>query len=164
MKNYLITVITVSICIGLYNIISPQFHGLEKYSKMIGMLVVLCVIISPLKEIVNTFDEDGLQDVKDNILNSEDKTSNEYDEIFENYLNSFSIEEIKREIKEIMSEKFDIPKDECEITVFTNTENEQLKISSLQILLLGKSVFKNPYTIEEYFENLLNCTCQVLIK
>ena len=164
MKNYLITVITISICIGVYHIISPHFRGIEKYSKIIGMLVVLCVVISPIKELAKAFDENGLQDLKDNILNTDDEIPNEYDEIFKEYLSAFSIEEIKREIKEIMAQEFDIPKEECEINVFTEKENEKLKISEVQILLSGKSIFKNPYTIEEYFENLLGCTCLVLIK
>ena len=63
-----------------------------------------------------------------------------------------------------MLEKFEIQNNECEITVATENKNGKLVLSEVQILLSGKSIFKNPYTIEEYFETLLNCTCQVLIK
>ena len=86
MKSYLITIITVSICIGIYNIISPVFHGLEKYSKIIGMLVVLCVIISPVKDLMNTFDEEWLQNIKDSIVDSDYTEKGEYDEMFTDYL------------------------------------------------------------------------------
>ena len=164
MKSYLITIITVSICIGIYNIISPVFHGLEKYSKIIGMLVVLCVIISPVKDLMNTFDEEWLQNIKDSIVDSDYTEKGEYDEMFTDYLSSFSLEELKKEIENILLEAFEIPNDECEISISTESKNGKLAVSRVQILLSGKSIFKNPYSIEEYFEKLLNCTCQVLIK
>ncbi len=164
MKNYLIIIITVSICVGIYNIIAPQFHGIEKYSKMIGMLIVLCVIISPIKDFLNIFDEDVLQDIKDNLINEDNEEQNEYDEMFNDYLASFSVEELKAEIKGILLDKFEIPPNECDVSISTEYKNEKLNPSHVQILLSGKSIFKNPYTIEEYFKTLLECSCTVLIK
>ena len=163
MKNYLIMIIITSICVGIYNIISPQFHGIEKYSKMIGMLVVVCVMISPLNMLLNSFDKNGFENIQNSILGSEQTNKEEYDEIFNDYLNRFSIDEIKQEIKEILYENYEIPAQECEISVFTKFD-EKLQLSSIQILLSGKSIFKNPYVIEEHFKELLGCTCQVLIK
>lgn len=164
MKDYLITIITVSLCVGIYNIISPVFNGIEKYSKMIGMLVVLCVIISPLKELINVFDSEGLESIKNSIIDIENGEENEYDNIFNDYLNSFSVDSLKKEIENILLEKFDIPNNECDVSVSTEYINGSLKLSRVQILLSGKSIFKNPYNIEEYFGKLLNCTCEVLIK
>ena len=164
MDNYLITVVTVCICVGIYNVIAPNSNGLEKYSKMIGMLVVLCVIISPIKELINTFDEDNLQSIKDSLINPDNAEENEYDQIFDDYLSSFSIEEVKKEMKNILSKEFDIPDNECDIKLSTEICNDELVLSKAQILLTGKSIFKNPYSIEEYFSKLLQCSCEVLIK
>ena len=85
-------------------------------------------------------------------------------EIFRNYLTTYSIDELKNEIGDLLLEKFEIPGDECEITIITENKNDNLAVGKVQILLSGKSIFKNPYSIEEYFANLLNCDCQVLIK
>lgn len=164
MKSYLITIITVSICIGIYNIISPGLGGIEKYSKMIGMLIVLCVIISPVKELINIFDEEGLEDIKDSLISPGNDEYGGYDEIFKDYLNSFSLEELKKEIENILLKEFEIPGDECDISISTEYRNDNLAPSKLQILLSGKSIFKNPYSIEEYFEKLLECDTYVLIK
>lgn len=164
MERYLMIIITVSICVGIYNVIAPNYNGLEKYSKMIGMLVVLCVIISPLKELMDAFDDEGLQSIKDSIINSDNEEEIGYDELFNDYLSSFSLDEYKKEIENILLEKFAISKDECDISVFTEMQNGKLTVSNIQILLSGKSIFKNPYSIEEYFEKLLECGCQVLIK
>ena len=164
MKSYLITVITVSICIGIYNIISPAFGSIAKYNKMIGMLIVLCVIISPLQNIMNFFTDDGLSNIKENIIDGAEEKNSKYDEIFNDYLSYFSIEEVKGAIGDILLEEFDVPKDECDVSITTENTDGKLKISHLQILLSGKSIFKNPYEIEEYFGDLLNCNCNVLIK
>ena len=164
MKSYLLTIITVSICIGIYNVISPQFRGFEKYSKMIGMLIVLCIIISPVKDFLNFFDDEGLEDIKDGIVNRGDDEESEYDKIFNDYLASYSIEEVKDAIEEGLLEKFQIPNDECEVSISTEYIDGKLTVSYVQILLSGKSIFKNPYTIEDYFSKLLGCTCSVLIK
>ena len=164
MKNYLIIIITVSICVGIYNIMVPQFHGIEKYSKMIGMLIVLCVIISPIKNFLTIFDEEGLEDIKDQLINEDKNEQNEYNEIFNDYLASFSVDELRRAIEDILLDKFGIPKNECDVSISTQYKDGKLQASNIQILLSGKSIFKNPYTIEEYFQTLLECTCTVLIK
>ena len=164
MKNYLITVITVAICVGIYNIISPGLHGIEKYSKMIGMLVLLCVIVSPIREVINTFDENGFDNIKESILDSNNESENEYSEIFKEYLNSYSVEKVKKEVCDILFEKYEIPDEECEVKIYTQYQEGNLIISNMQIVLSGKSIFKNPYVIEEYFETLLSCSCEVLIK
>ena len=164
MDKYLISIVTVSICIGIYNIVVPQFHGIEKYTKAIGMLVVICIIISPFKELIKAFDENGFENIKESIGDYDNGGSDEYNEIFKEYLNSFSIEEIKNDIYYVLYEKFEISNNDSEIEIFTDFVDGNLTISKIQILLKGKAIFKNPYKIEEYFENQLSCDCQVLIK
>lgn len=164
MSTYLITVITVSICVGVCNIISPHLTSISKYSKMIGMLVVLCVIISPLKEVMNIFNENGFEGIKDDLLNFDEDDQSKYDEIFKDYLNSFSAEEVKTAMENILLEEFEIPSDECDISIYTEYREGKLCPSDVQILLSGKSIFKNPYIIEEHFEKLLGCSTRVLIK
>ena len=164
MNKYLISIITVSICIGIYNIIAPQFHAIEKYTKVIGMLVVLCTIISPVKELIKVFEENGFENIKESIGDYDNGEYDEYNEIFKEYLNSFSIEEIRNDIYYVLDEKFEISNNDSEIEIFTDFVDGNLTISKIQILLKGKAIFKNPYQIEEYFSNQLSCDCQVLIK
>ena len=82
----------------------------------------------------------------------------------QNYLNNFSISEIENKIKDILNDEFNIPNDDCKITIFTEQNENNNKLTKLQITLLGKSIFKNPYNIENYFNKLLNCECTVLIE
>ena len=164
MKDYLFTIILVSICIGIADVISPISNGISKFTKAIGVLIILCVIISPISKIIQSIDEAFFNGIKDDLLIDEEDSKNKYEDILQNYLNEFSISEINTQIKDILNKEFSIPQEECKITVYTEEKNENLSISKIQILLLGKSIFKNPYEIENYFSNLLKCDCIVLIK
>ena len=65
MNNYLLTIILVSICIGIINIISPDNNGLSKYTQTIGLLIILCVIISPISKILNTIDDNFINQINE---------------------------------------------------------------------------------------------------
>lgn len=164
MKNYLLTIILVSICISLAEIISPSEKGINKYTKAIGVLIILSVIISPISKVITSIDESFFDKIRDNLSINDDEYQNKYEDILINYLNNFSISEVNAQIKNILDQEFTIPNTECEVVIITEQTGEKLSISKIQILLLGKSVFKNPYEIENYFSNLLKCDCIVLIK
>ena len=164
MKNYLLTIILVSICISIADIISPLEKGINKYTKTIGVLIILCVIISPISKVIQNIDESFFDKLRDDISINDDDTQNKYEDILISYLNNFSISEINAQIKNILNQEFTIPNEECEVIIISDQAGEKLSISKIQILLSGKSVFKNPYEIENYFSNLLKCDCIVLIK
>ena len=164
MKNYLLTIILVSICISIADIISHLEKGINKYTKTIGVLIILCVIISPISKVIQNIDESFFDKLRDDLSINDDDTQNKYEDILISYLNNFSISEINAQIKNILNQEFTIPNEECEIIIISEQNGEKLSISKIQILLTGKSVFKNPYIIENYFSNLLKCDCVVLIK
>lgn len=164
MKSYLVTIITASVCVGIYNVVSPGGCGIGKYSKMIGMLIVLCVIVSPMKNLMDLLNGDELQNIKDSIIDSGDNEESEYGKIFNDYLSSFSVEELKGAIEKILLEEYGIPNSECNVTISTVHIEGNLKVSHIKILLSGKSIFKNPYIIEDYFKKMLDCNCDVLIE
>ena len=164
MNNYLLTIILVSIGIGILDIISPNNSKISKYTQSIGLLVILCVIISPISKIVKTIDEGFINNLKNNILIDTDEINEEYQNILNNYLSESSISALENQIDEILNDKFDIPSNESEVKVITQYIDKTLHLSEIKIALSGMSIFKNPYTIEEYFYNLLESKCTVTIK
>ena len=163
MNNYVITVLITSISIGVYNILAPKNKGLNNGLKMIGTLILLLVIISPIFDVLASFDGNFFDDLKNDLI-SDEEIKNEYNDLLIKYLQENSVEELSLQLKEILNKEFDIPIDESEISVITEINNDKIKLSKIQILLSGKSIFKNPYTIEKYFVSLLQCECRVLIK
>ncbi len=163
MNEYVITVLITSISIGIYNILAPKHKGLNNGLKMLGMLILLLVIISPLFDALASFDSDFFDDLKDDLI-SDEEIKNEYNDLLIKYLQENSVDELSTYIEEILNKEFDIPEEESEINVVTEINNDKISLSKIQILLSGKSIFKNPYTIENYFADLLKCECNVLIK
>lgn len=164
MKDYLFQIIVISILVGVWQLISPDSASTKKYTKMIGMLVVLCVMISPMETILKSFDKDLLEGIKDSLIEGDEDKNDDYSGILNEYLTSFSIQEYKKAIQEILLKEFKIPIEESEIEVFTVQSGEHLSVSNIQILLLGKSIFKNPYEIEKRISSVSKCECIVLIK
>ena len=164
MGQYLTSIIIVSIIIGIIELIAPRYGNLDKYVKMICTLIMLLVIISPVLEMINGFDMDLIDEIKDKIDLPSDEKADEYNEILKEYIKNHSIGELKLEIKSILDKEFKIPSEECDVEIFTQTLEGNASVSKVQILLSGKSVFKNPYNIEDYISSLLGCGCQVLIK
>lgn len=163
MKEYLISVIWVSIIVGICELIAPHSESIKKNLKMIGALCVVCVVITPILSITQLSGE-AAEDLKNEILENqtEDLTS-EYESIFENYLTNFSEDAVKSSIEELLDKRFEVPREESDVVIFTETTNNTRKLVKVQILLSGGSIFKNPYNIEEYFSELCGCNCEVLI-
>ena len=109
MKNYLLTIILVSICISIADIISPLEKGINKYTKTIGVLIILCVIISPISKVIQNIDESFFDKLLDDLSINDDDTQNKYEDILISYLNNFSISEINAQIKNILNQEFTIP-------------------------------------------------------
>lgn len=164
MDKYLVSVILVSISVGLCDVLLPEHNDIERLVKFIGVLVILVVIVSPIGKLIQSFDEKILYDIKENIIGLQDDIINDYNERLNQYLNEYSIDLVEQEIKIALEERYNIPNDECSVTVKTMFEDEQMGILNIQILLSGASIFKNPYDIEKYISDLWNVECEVLIK
>ena len=153
MKNYLISIIIASVAMGICEIITPKHNGVEKYVKLVGVLIILCAVISPISDTINTIDENLVDKLREEI-NNLDKSEDDYNDILKDYLANYSIAEAKTHIKNTLYEEFGISNDECDIKIYTDTLDGKVCINNIQILLGGTSIFKNPYTIEEYIMKL----------
>lgn len=163
MNKYLISIIVISIAMGLCEIITPKYNGIDKYFKFISMLIILAVIISPIAKAIEELDNDFFEHLKEEISNI-DKNESDYDKILNDYLLKYSVDEAKQYIKDMLNETFGISNDECEIKIYTNDQGNKMTVSKIQILLKGNAVFNNPYKIEEQISELYNASCEVLIK
>ena len=164
MNEYVVSIIGVSIIVGVCEMLVPKYSGIDKFFRMIGLLCILCVLINPIKNAINTFDNGFLDDLKEQISDMDNSSEKEnYEEILNEFLSDHSIEQFKSQIKELLENDFNIPEEECEISVKTHYINNAVSVELLQIKLIGKSIFKNPYEIEEYFSRLLDCQCVVVI-
>ena len=163
MSEYIFTIIAVSVAVGFFLALTPECGGIDKYVRMIGMLVILCAMVSPIGKFFQNLDGDFLDRLRDELI-SQKQDSENYDEIFREYLENFSLNDIKSTISDMLNKEFNIPENEAQINITTDIVEGTPSIKNVQILLSGNSIFQNPYKIEEFVKNNLKCDCQVLIK
>lgn len=165
MRDYLLSVIWISVIAAISEILAPSLGGIKKYLKLIGALCVICIMVMPLADLLGNSENiyEGIKDEFKTKLNKEDMNK-KYEELFFEYLNDHSVSELKEQIQSLLKDQFGVEEGESDIKVFTVKNDNGLYPEKIQILLSGKSIFKNPYDIEEYFENMIGCKCEVLIK
>lgn len=164
MKDYLVSVIWVSLIIGLVELVSPRIEGTGKYIKYIGCICVLCVIASPLSNVIKSSGEFS-SDLKEELMEGQDSDAKkDYESILKEYLTEHSIDKLKKRIKDTLEQNYSIPSGESRIVIHTGIDDGELKLEKTQIFLSGGSIFRNPYTIEEYFADMLGCPCEVAIE
>jgi hypothetical protein len=164
LEKYLTTIIIATISVSIIQIIAPESDGLKKYTQAIGILIVLCVCLSPISNVIHSLNEGLFSDLKNELLEDSDGDVNNYKDIFNNYLKDFSKSEYIIEIKDILKQEFDIPEKESVINILTNNYDNTIYVDEIQIMLIGNSVFKNPYAIEDYIYTLTGAKTHVSIK
>lgn len=163
MNEYLNAIIVISIATSLFEALMPSGGRLGKYTQYIGLLCILCVIITPIGNFLRDLDGGFLEELKEEILDDNDKEQ-DYEQILIDYVNNHSISELKQFIKDELNKNFMIPKEECEVIVHVGTTNSKLELIRIDIILSGASIFKNPYEIEGFISNMTGCECIVTIK
>lgn len=147
--------------VGVIGAVVPDGSGdgLKKYVSFIGALCVLCVLISPLGGVVDFVGRlgDGGFDGFFDSLSDKGK----YEQRYSDYLMSLGRDNISEGVRSLLSEKFGIPSDECRVSVKTREHDGTLAVESVTVILSGRSLFCDPYEIEEYISGLLNCKCTV---
>lgn len=164
MKQYLLSVIIISIAIGLTEVMVSDMHGMKGYIRTIGLLCVLVVALSPLAQALSDINDSFFENIKNSITDGADMSDEDYSEMLNEYLKSFSQNSYKSEIKRLLNEKFDISEEESFVELELELSDDTMSVTEIRILLTGSAIFKNPYDIEDYFKNLAGCECQVLIK
>lgn len=152
MKGYILSVIGVCVVGTVVSIISPNADG-GGLSKQIRVIIAVCVIgvcITPINEIINYINEVDI----DGLIEFEDKTESDYEEIFREYYSSAELQNLKVGIKQLLYDKFGVDGAECTVTLKLSGEG---KLERIFITLYGSAVFKDTGEIENYFAETFGC-------
>lgn len=152
MRGYILSIICISVIGSMISMLSPDGDGggISKHIKLIFGLSVVLVCINPINEMVNYINELDFN----SIIEQPESESEKYNEIFDGAYESAEIDNLKKGIKQILSDRFDIDSSECKVSL-SLTENRTLW--RVVITLYGSAVWKNTNEIEDYLENLLGC-------
>lgn len=158
MREYLMSVIGAALIAGVISTIVPAGNGegLKKYVNLIGALCVLCVLLAPVGGVLEYIGGAAEQNFEGWLEGGGD-----YDRRYRELLLSVGKENIESGIKALLGERFGIPEGECRVTASVREKDGELELLGIEITLSGRSVLKDPYAIEKYISDLLDCGCSV---
>lgn len=154
MREYLLNVIGAALIVGVIGILVPA-DGLKKYVVFIGSLCILGILLSPLNALSDFLGElgtDRLYGIADSLYDEK-----KYDEKYREYMSGIGCEAVADEICRLLCENFSISDSECHVGVTFSGEGEEVALGRVTVILSGRSVFRDPYEIEDYLSRLLGC-------
>lgn len=162
LKGYLMSLILVSVVASVVDMLSPNNGGIKKNLKLVVSLVALVLLLSPFTKFFSYIaSADSAEEFID-FLGVESAEYDAYANNTKNYIISGSVEQIKLGIKQQLLLKFSIPSDECEIFISVIQTESGPIIDLVHAKLSGKSMWKDPVEIENYFSELLDCKFKVI--
>jgi hypothetical protein len=162
MKEYIITLISVSIFCGLIEMMSLSEGGLKKHIRLIASLCVLCVAVAPMGDLINVIKNYDVEE-KTDIFEGED-AENKYYDIYVSNLGEHTAESIEENTKRLLGDEFDMEHDAFDVIVLLDLSDEKFAVEKVSVVLYPKAIFKDPHKISEYISNLLKCECEIIYK
>ena len=162
MKEYLLTVIAASLAVSVVGILSPSGEkgGISKHVGLVSALVLVCVVISPVKSVLETlrgwsegdvpiYGEMSEEDYLDLINTQNDAASKKY---------------FTQMLTERLQTQFALKDGTVRCSVQWQTREGEASPTHVTVLLSGNAIWKDPHEIESYVTALLDCPCDVALE
>ena len=162
MREYLLTLISVSVICGVVQTLAPDSVGdkLKKHVKLLSSLCVLCIILAPISALLRELQENGIE-LGEWVLEIE-TVGEKYEDVYLESIGKYTVAELE-EMSEIkVAERFGMDRKIFDVNVVVIAENDSLVVDRA-VLSLHKTIDKNdPRDISEYISALLKCECGII--
>ncbi len=159
-SEYFGTVLSAFIAAGICSVLVPDKSGIGKCVRYLISLCVIISIASPLRPAMSY-----LMDIFDGGAEIENMIDSELDKYVEN-TNKLIIEQntktICEALKNELREKMSIPSHECDITLDTEIDNGEIRITRVNVILSGYSMWKDAKEIKALVYSLVGAECEVI--
>ncbi len=155
--------IGISVIGSLISVLAPvgEGGGINKNIRLVFGLCVAIVCIKPIVDIV-----DGVYELDiGSIVEMPEQESEKYDDIFDMSYTSAEVEELKRGVKQMLSDRFGIEEHECSVSVkLYEKAGGEKELERMYITLSGAAILKNTEEIENYLSHIFNCEIITIIE
>ena len=156
MKEYVISIACVAVICSIASLLTPEGEGggLGKQLRLVSALVLCTVCISPVASLLEALTSLDLSASFSELYTPD---SEKHEEIFKDSLD-LSEERVLREgIYTILLDRFEIERDECDISFVISEENGERRLEHIFILLRGSAIWKDTGAIERTMSELFAC-------
>lgn len=163
-KTYLLSVIGASLFAALIGILTPKGEGdgIGKHMRLLTSFFLICVLISPLKNVTQALSGWISGDVV--FPWEEENLESDYREQMDAAIESASKEYFTNTLTETLRAQFSMESGSVRCQVKWESAGAELRPSRVTVILSGASIWKNPEHIENFVSDLLGCECVTAIE
>ena len=157
MKDYLLALLSTALLTSLVGILAPAgIRGsTARHLRLLCSLVLLCVLISPLKDAGGS-----LRDALEQLLPpSVDSAPDGEREALQEALDEASVGYFLARLTESLEQHFSIESGCVRVRLRWERTEEGLTPTHATVLLSGSAIWKDPEEIEQFVTALLGCAC-----
>ena len=157
MKDYLLSLLVVSMILSVVGILAPKGTGggLAGHIRLVAALVWICVLIAPLPTVIaelrdvwsNGFIEIQTQDAPDYQI----QTDQILDEASKAYFCDM--------LTQALEDRFSLMPGSLRCHVVWNETSDGIRPGKVTLLLSGDAVWQSPKQLEEFVTELIGCEC-----
>ena len=168
MREYVVSVVSFSSALGLVLLIVPEGvrSGLKKHVRLIGALCLICLLITTVSELLDSFDKLLNGDLSGIVGRSaSNELYDKYEAIYNAYVNGSYGENIERAVKDILFERFSIKGDNCRVTVELLSNGDGVsEPGKITVILSREGILCDPEKIKGFVSEMFSCECAVAIE
>ena len=165
MTNYLIALITGTFAAAVIGILTPngEGDGIAKHVRLITSLFLICLLVMPIKEWIQTID--GIINGRvDDLFPYETSAELDYKEQMEEALGKSSKQYFTQMLSETLQSQFSIHEKELRCNIQWKESHEEFAPIRVTVILSGSAIWKNPKQIAAFVQELLGCECITAIE
>lgn len=167
MKPYILSLLSASLVAALVELIVPKGEGgrMASHIRMVAGLYLLVALLNPLREgisLLRSMADGDLVSRVESLIPSDMET--DYNGVFGDGLTAIGAEEICSWMTETMETRFGIPPEGCKAWASCAYSDDVLTVTEVRISLQGSYALRDPYPIEAYFTEQLDCPCYVTVE
>lgn len=156
MKNYLLSILAVSLSSSLILHLLPEKVSLKKGVRFLSVLLLLSLLLSPLLSVRGSLAEFFSFEW----LPNEEALQKDYEETRDDSLSSYSKEYLETLVKERLVSAFSLR--EGDLRVYVTMEGESA--AKVLLILSGKAIWQDSAKLEAFVEKLLGLPCSSAIE
>ena len=161
MKQYIFSIILVSVIAAVVSIIAPEGEGggiSRHVSLAVGVSLIL-VCFAPAVQAVEWLKELDIESV----LPDEEADSSEYESIFNSTYTDAEIDNLCEGIKSLISQRYGLDPLCFSVSVRLSGSGQQKELERVTITLYGSAIWADTGEIERYLGSLLGCEIITII-
>ena len=162
MKNYIITLIAVSVFSGIVHILAPEASGdrLRKQIKLVTSLCILCIAIAPLAGLLRELEGANFDFLSK--YTDREELGERYEDIFKDSLRAHTAQSVAEGSEKLLGERFGLDGEDISVRVSVSELDDKFFVDSATVILYRTAIMTDPREISEYIETLLECECEIV--